>query len=534
MFISCILILCYYQITTGGRYISETHGLRISKVEEMDEGTYTCRAAVISTGELVDQHIRLEVLSKPTVLPFQEFNEAIEGQAYSVICNATGKPVPKFTWVRSLDRQNLIDEDRFRINEITGQMNILRTTKEDHGRYKCIARNSAGVDEAEMQLNVLVVPKIHELINITVGVGEDRSIICKATGRPPPYITFRRWASQEELVPGVQPNDDRLVLEQYFNDELGESSGTLSITGAVRSDDGLYECVARNKGDTAYKVGHVAVEFAPNFDHMEGLPPVYSWEERRANLSCFAQAIPNATIEWRLNDRLIKDLYDRNYEIVNQGPRSDLLINPLSPQYFQVYRCIATNRMGIAQKLMELRLGQRPEAIPQALPREVTATTITFEIYPPKVDPGMNITAYHVQYINERDKDWNNAFNRTWSPDSPYIVEGLLPQTSYSFRFAARNLVGVGPWGASRIQATPRRSPPNTPELRHAAVEDADREDGADPLVLSPYADHFELRWNVPADNGERIDFYEIRYCPVSGRVLSRCCQLCYDQTTMR
>lgn len=320
-------------------------------------------------------------------------------------------------------------------------------------------------------------------------------------------------------MPGQQPNDDRLVLEQYFNDELGESSGTLRINSAVRSDDGLYECVARNKGDTAVKVGHVAVEFAPNFDHMKGLPPVYSWEDRRANLSCFAQGIPNATIEWRRNDRLIKDLYDRQFEIVEQGPRSDLLISPVGPMYYTVYRCIATNRMGRAEHLMELRLGQRPEAIPQALPREVTATTITFEIYPPKIDPGMNLTAYHVQYINERDKDWNNALNRTWSIDSPYTVEGLLPQTSYNFRFAARNLVGVGPWSANKIQATPRRSPPNTPELRHAPVEDSDGEEGAEPLVLSPYADHFELRWNVPAHNGERIDYYEIRYCPVSAFV---------------
>lgn len=463
----------------------------------------------------MDRNINLEVQSKPTVLPFINYNEAIEGQSYSIICNATGKPVPRLTWVRSIDQQNLMDEDRFRINAITGQMNILRTNREDHGKYKCIAKNSAGVDESEMFLNVLVVPKIHELINITVGVGESREIICKATGRPAPQVTFRRWASQEEFLPGPQPYDDRLVLDQSFNDDLGESSGTLRITGAVRTDDGLYECVARNKGDTAYKVGHIAVEYAPDFEHMKSLPPVYSWEERRANLSCYAQGIPNATIEWRMGERLVKDLLDRNFEIVVQGPRSDLLINPISNNYYTQYRCIATNRMGRAEHVMQLRLGQRPEAIAQTMPRVVTATSITFEIFPPRADPGMNITAYHVQYKNEREIDWNNALNRTWSPDSPYIVEGLLPQTSYNFRFAARNLVGVGPWGGQRLQATPRRSPPATPEIRHAS-EIEDGEDGAEPLVLSPYADHFELRWNVPADNGERIDYYEIKYCPVS------------------
>lgn len=186
-------------------------------------------------------------------------------------------------------------------------------------------------------------------------MGGEGTILCKASGRPAPEITFRRWGSKEELSPGVQQDDDRIILEQSFDDNRGESSGTLRITKIIRPDDGLYECVARNRGDSGFKVGHITVEYPPTFDSMKKLPPVYSWEERRANLSCLAEGFPNATIEWRWNERLIKDLPDRNFEIVGTGPRSDLLIRPTDRRYYSAYKCIATNILGRAEHMMELR-----------------------------------------------------------------------------------------------------------------------------------------------------------------------------------
>lgn len=47
-------------------------------------------------------------------------------------------------------------------------------------------------------------------------MGDEGLIICKASGRPAPEITFRRWGSKEELSPGVQQDDDRIILDQTF------------------------------------------------------------------------------------------------------------------------------------------------------------------------------------------------------------------------------------------------------------------------------------------------------------------------------
>ncbi|XP_055603627.1 fasciclin-2 isoform X3 [Uranotaenia lowii] len=501
-------------IKSSGRYVIENRGLLIKNVSEADDGLYTCRAVVISTGELAKRVIRVEVQIKPEVQKLPPVLNAVEGQSFSFLCNATGKPVPEFQWIKLSTQQDVSEIDRFSVNALTGQLDISRVEQDDHDTYKCVARNAAGISDSTAKLNVLIRPKIIEFMNITVPETSEAVLACKAFGRPPPEITFRRFGTTEEYSVGLQVSDDRITLDMDTNIERGETTGNLRISKIDPTDDGLYDCIARNPGDVAFKVGHITVEYKPNFDHMKLLPPVYTWEQYPANLSCFAQAIPNATIEWRWNDRPVKDLYDINMEIKNDGVRSDLIITPRERRYYTSYKCVATNRLGQSEHIMELREARVPDAVAQAKARSVSATSITFDIIPPPTEKGLPITAMYVQYKQEFNPDWNSAFNRSWSPDSPYIVEGLRPQTSYSFRFAARNVVGFGVWSAYVIQSTPRRSEPETPKTLHTPIQEENEEDDA--VVTSPYADHFELRWNVPVDNGEPITFYRVKYCPGS------------------
>lgn len=88
-------------------------------------------------------------------------------------------------------------------------------------------------------------------------------------------------------------------------------------------------------------------------------------------------------------------------------------------------------------------------------------------------------------------------------PDSLYVIEGLRPQTPYEFRFAARNQVGLGNWGASSRETTPGTTVPNEPKIILQSAE----------YDLSMFNNQYELGWLVPADNGEPIDMYQIKYC---------------------
>lgn len=56
------------------------------------------------------------------------------------------------------------------------------------------------------------------------------------------------------------------------------------------------------------------------------------------------------------------------------------------------------------------------------------------------------------------------------------------------------------------------RSPPEQPKWWE--------NENPESLIHGKYADRYELRWRVPANNGEPIDMYEISYCPVSFFIL--------------
>lgn len=391
----------------------ESKGLKIINVQESDDGVYVCRVAVIATGQLETRHIKVEVHIPPIVEPLQSI-EITEGDTANIMCKATGKPPPSYTWIKLSDNQDLSKADRFGVNKNTGTLIINRVEPNDHSEYKCVAENAAGKSEQDVKISVLVKPKIYEFANITAPESKQIEIVCKANGRPPPMVTFRKFGTQKHYTNGMQQEDDRIVLEQRVNEIKGETYGVLSITQLKRSDDGLYECVASNKGGTAFKNGHITVEFKPTFINSKNQPPVWSWDKKPGNLSCIAESIPNATIEWRLNNVRIEKSH--NFKIEGTGPQSFLIVYPYNDvRFFTQYKCVATNRLGVAEHIVHLKQAFVPQPIQQARMEVITATTIRFGIVGPPILDGLPIKAYVVQYRKEREFDWKVARNKTWS-----------------------------------------------------------------------------------------------------------------------
>ncbi|XP_078038377.1 neural cell adhesion molecule fasciclin 2 isoform X2 [Augochlora pura] len=505
-------------IKTNDHYIIDTHALKIKNVQESDDGIYTCRASVLTTGELKERPIRVEVHVQPTVEELPSPVDIVEGEDASIECKAHGKPPPKYTWVKSLTQLNLSNADRFGVGADNGVLTITNVNRDDAGEYQCTATNKAGTATTNFMVNVIVKPKIMEFQNTSQVEGKNATIMCKAFGRPPPQVIFKKHTSEKPYVKGSQQDDDTIILENTSDTVTGETVGTLSIDKLTRSNDGLYECIAQNTGGEARRNGHLTVEFPPSFASMQN-KTVWSWEQRQVNISCIAESIPNATIRWTVNgDEKIDN--DAMIKQLGAGPISTLMIVPLDRRYYRVYKCIASNIHGTKTRDIELREASKPEEVQQAKMIEVTATTIRFELVPPTTHPELPIRTIIVRYKNDR-QTWQQAKNKTLSVGSPYIIEGLRPQTTYEFQFAAQNEVGQGNWGAFIRETTPVRTFPNQPKLISSSTE----------YDVSTYGNQFELSWLVPADNGEPIDMYEIKYCQinrVSGtwEVLENTCQI--------
>lgn len=63
--------------------------------------------------------------------------EITEGEEASIPCMGTGKPPPKFSWVKSLTKENLAAADHFAVDEDTGLLRISNVRREDSGEYQC-------------------------------------------------------------------------------------------------------------------------------------------------------------------------------------------------------------------------------------------------------------------------------------------------------------------------------------------------------------------------------------------------------------
>lgn len=338
--------------------------------------------------------------------------DIIEGENANIECKASGKPPPMFTWIKSLTQQNLSITDRFGVDPVTGKLTITNVKREDAGEYQCNAVNAAGLATANIQVNVIVKPKIMELLNKTVVEGKTISIQCKAFGRPPPQVTFKKETIDKPYVMGAQPQDDRIVMKNEINEVSGETVGTLTITDALTDNDGLYECAAKNIGGVAYKNGHLTVEYPPSFRNMPN-DTILSWEQKPVNLSCIAESIPNATIRWSLggSDRLLEN--DPMIQQFGNGPKSILQVIPIDRRYYTFYKCIAMNTHGTRERLLELREARRPGELMNVKMAEITATTIRFDLIPP-LQPDINVTTISVQY-KEDLQTWQESRNKTWS-----------------------------------------------------------------------------------------------------------------------
>ncbi|XP_043480999.1 fasciclin-2-like isoform X2 [Leptopilina heterotoma] len=508
-------------IETNEHYIIETHSLKLKKVTELDDGTYTCRAFVATTGELKERNIKVEVHIKPKIEESETTIEAIEGDTADIACKAIGKPLPEYSWVKTINNEDLSKADRFGVNNYTGVMTIKNVQRDDDGEYRCRAQNPAGFDDWDIRLNVIVKPKIMEFVNKTVPLLKQVKIECKAFGRPPPEIVFRKYTSERRFELGAQRNDDRIMLENRKNDRNDETTGILTINQVQRYDDGLYECIGINKGGESIKTGHLTVEFPPSFEVNDNRT-IFAWNNHPGNLTCIATSIPNATIEWRVYETQRLES-NAPHKIIGNGPISSLIVEPRDSRYFTTYRCVATNIHGSNVLPFVVKEGKRPGHLLQVRIAEMTATTAIFEILLPAHDDELPIKTVNIQY-KPSEQSWVHAYNRTWAVNSTYIIENLIPNTHYEFRFAASNDAGLANWGNHLTESTLVKSRPGIPKIRSQISQGMEYE-------ISPFSNQYEVSWVVPVDNGEQITHYEIEYCQlkrVSGdwEIIPGTCQI--------
>ena len=108
-----------------------------------------------------------------------------------------------------------------------------------------------------------------------------------------------------------------------------------------------------------------------------------------------------------------QDDLDKNFNVVGQGPKSDLVVTPLSSKYYRTYKCRAENFLGVVYQDIVLEEAHEPTMLQQAILNKYTATTMQFRFVPPINNGGVPIESYAVEY-KEIGQSWDIARRRVW------------------------------------------------------------------------------------------------------------------------
>ncbi|XP_067897397.1 roundabout homolog 2 isoform X6 [Heterodontus francisci] len=263
-----------------GRYdIKEDNTLRIKRVSNADEGTFTC------VGEnrvgMVEATATLTVRAYPVAAPqfvVRPRDQIVaQGRTATFPCETKGNPQPAVFWQKE-GSQNLLfpnqppqPSSRFAVSP-TGDLTITNIQRSDAGYYICQALTVAGSILAKAQLEVTDVltdrppPIIRQgPANQTLGVDRTTLLKCQATGDPIPTIS---WLKDGVSLLG---KDTRMSLQEL---------GSLQIKNLRVTDSGIYTCVATSSsGETSWSAflevresGAATVNVKLDMDALPGPP----------------------------------------------------------------------------------------------------------------------------------------------------------------------------------------------------------------------------------------------------------------------
>uniref|UniRef100_UPI00398EE55D hemicentin-1-like n=1 Tax=Pristiophorus japonicus TaxID=55135 RepID=UPI00398EE55D len=335
--------------------------LKITEVQEMDAGEYTCVAA--NEAGTSSAKVTLDVGFAPLFSETPSDVSVAIGANLTMPCSAEGYPAPLVTWQR-LDGQPIFTkpDSMSLVSQLeTGSLFIESVWLDDEARYVCEAQNQFGVIRAEVTLTItgLVAPEVVESASV-ISVLEGRSLTLPCVvlaGNPFPE---RYWLKDNQLL----SLDRRLSIR---------SDGSFHIERAEQGDAGKYMCTITNAVGSVNKTISVYVHVLPSIK--AGRTVLITDEGVAVTLLCESSGAPKPTVSWSKGKELLPRLELQHY-IDASG---SLLIPTPSFEDSGVYVCTVTNVAGAARREMQLFVHTKPKiegVNPDNLdgPIEITAT----------------------------------------------------------------------------------------------------------------------------------------------------------------
>ncbi|XP_034270753.1 receptor-type tyrosine-protein phosphatase F isoform X6 [Pantherophis guttatus] len=424
-----------------------------------------------------------EADSKPNFMKTPEDQIGISGGVASFVCQATGEPKPRITWMK---KGKKVSSQRFEVIEFDdGSGSVLRIQPlrvlRDEAIYECMATSSVGEINTSAKLTVLEenqLPPGFPTIDMgpqlkVVEKARTATMLCAASGNPDPEISWYK----DFLPVDTAASNGRIKQLR---------SGALQIENSEESDQGKYECVATNSAGTRYsapanlyvRVRRVSPRFSIPPSNHEVMPG------GSVNLTCVAVGSPMPYVKWIVGDvELTKE---------DDMPMGRNVLELINITQSANYTCEAMSSLGVIHATAQITVKALPKPPTEPLVTETTATSVTLTWDSGNADP---ISYYVIQY---KSKSLEGTFQEVDGvATTRYSIGGLSPFSEYEFRIIAVNNIGRS-LPSELVEARTGEQAPSSPPLKVQA------------RMLS--ASTMLVQWEQPEEPNGLIRGYRVYY----------------------
>ncbi|XP_065340863.1 cell adhesion molecule Dscam1 isoform X19 [Cloeon dipterum] len=401
--------------------------------------SYQCRTKHRLTGEtrLSATKGRL-VITEPVGAKGPKFSseyktfslERAEKQAYTLLCQAQGFPVPTFRWYKFAEgtAKKVAVSLNDRVKQVSGTLIIKEAKVEDSGKYLCVVNNSVGGESVETVLTVTApLSATVEPETQTVDFGRPAVFTCNFEGNPVKTIGW---------------------LKDGKN--LNHEDATLRIDSVKKEDKGMYQCFVRNDQESAQASAELKLggRFEPpQFRHTFGEETLQPGPS--VFLKCVASGNPTPEITWELDGKKLTNndrLQVGQYVTVNGDVVSHLNVSSIITNDGGLYKCIASSKVGFTEHAARVNVYGLPFIRPMEK-KAIVAGENLFVTCPVAGYPIENIVWERdgrVLPINRKQKVF---------PNGTLIIENVERQSDQAtYTCVARNSQGYSARGTLEVQ----------------------------------------------------------------------------------
>uniref|UniRef100_A0A665X4K2 Neuronal cell adhesion molecule n=1 Tax=Echeneis naucrates TaxID=173247 RepID=A0A665X4K2_ECHNA len=411
----------------------------------------------------------VNVLSEPArvLTPANKVYQFIRNSRALIDCASFGSPIPKITWFKD-SRSSTLDGEPYIFHD-NGTLEIPIVQARNGGKYTCVARNTLGIYENHVYLEVKEPTRIVKQPEYKM-VQRGRSVVfqCKVK-HDPSLILNTMWLKDDEEL----PDDDRFIV----------GYDSLTITDVTESDAGMYTCITNTSldHDSASAELTVVAEATPK------PAVVYEKPDPPTDLELTDKKKKSVQLTWipgdEHNSPIQKFLIQYEDSLHHRGHWHNLTEVPgtttttylkLSPYVHYTFRVLAYNDVGFSRPSAPSRMYKTEPAAPDENPAGVKGFGTEHDnlVISWKPLTSLQSNGPGLQYrVMWRQKAVENQWTKvTVANTTKFVVSGTPTFVPYELKVQAVNDHGDGPEPAIAHGFSGEDLPAAAPENVQAVV----------------------------------------------------------------